>query len=383
LLDVVQLSTPPSTWSTAGVEEEDAPSVEEGRRTMAQLPHRISLQLDRASQDTLYCIHPGKAYAIEIPWLAVVADHLLTATERDENRSELMPALPAPRVEELLESLPGIVDGVAVGDALCDSALIVVMADGSQACLRHGTVQSVQGVVTPVAASASASGNKIFSGGVEAQIQRTYGPALKGPRALKLPVPSGSSDPSSGQRVLTESVAELRSVHVEYIYEAHHDLMERLEQIKGEVRSQCERAQRLASMAAEVGAAGDRLAAGIKRASWMADNLSRRHHLLAELHWALPRPRSAAELAFMRDELPAMEDAARRLGEEVAAVWGRAESLKRERDTSSSHKVLDVSALRVPPPQLRRIRELLTEHDRAIGMAQETVAFLESLLYEA
>ena len=124
----------------------------------------------------------------------------------------------------------------------------------------------------------------------------------------------------------------------------------------------------------------------------MSENISRRLHLLAELHWALPRPASAAEVAFKREELPAMEEAARRLGSEVTSVAGRVAALQRGLKPLSSTATVagrvgkgtstgGTSSL--PHSQLRQVRELLAEHDSAIRLAKQQAAALQDALMNA
>lgn len=366
-------------------------SVDVDLASAGEASRRIGLCLDRAQYDTFYALTPTSAYAIELPWLPIVADTVAEAAEGNGAGSGLADVLPRPKVESLVcDTRFGVLDGAAVGDALCDAALVVLHGDGSRECVRprHAVALITAGDGADAAAVAVAAEQRAKAD-AEAHVKRAYADALKGPRPAKLPVPSGEGAATpSGQRVLVEAVAELRSAHVEFAHQAHHDLMERLDQVCSEVEAQQERAQRASALADQVDASSERLAAGLKRVAWLADNLSRRMHLLAELHWALPRPRSQAEVAFLREELPAMEEAAKRMGEEVAAASARAAALRRQCASlggsggggGSSGGSWDAS---VPPSQLRKVREMLAEHERAIGVAKQQMEALKHAIMAA
>jgi hypothetical protein len=363
---------------------------------------RVSLQLDLSSEDTFYSVYPGQAYAIFLPWLPVLADYLTTTAFDGPSSSgnRLPDALPSARAEELDGPAVGAVAAAAVGDALCSSALLVLYNDGTSKCLRSTGVSTssastittttttsttTNALVTMTTTAPSAAKDKIDRD-TEAQIERIYGELLSHTTQSTIPrIGSAQLGTPSGTRALADAIATLRSRHVEFAHRAHHDLAERLEQLKYEVQGQEERSERIAALAEQAETQRGKLKAGVERSAWMASNISRRLHLLAELHWALPRPASAAEVAFKKEELPAMEDAARRLGSDVTSVAGRVAALQRGMKPISSAvaAVGSGKASSLPHSQLRQVRELLSEHDRAIRMAKQRAAALEEALVNA
>jgi len=366
---------------------------------------RVSLQLELSSSDTFFSVYPGQAYSVSLPWLPVLADYLTTiALDGPPVRSRLPDALPSARAEELdgPAAAVGAVAATAVGDALCSSALLVLYNDGSTKCLRPSGFSStstdtaagtITGSATPSAAAAAAAAakNKVDRD-TEAQIQRIYGEILHHNIQNVVPrVGSAQLSTPAGARALADAIAALRSCHVEFAHQAHHDLAERLEQLKFEVQAQEERFERIAALAQQAETQRGKLKSGVERTIWMANNIKRRLHLLAELHWALPRPASAAEVAFKKEELPAMEEAARTLGSEVTSVAGRVTALQRGMKTISSAAATNATADKrfiaggspLPSSQLRQVRELLSEHDKAIRVAKQQAATLQDALVNA
>jgi nuclear pore complex protein Nup88 len=435
LIDIIQLSPPhlngqfddDSDIDDGGVDNANTLNFggRNGNSSSARTPgsRRVSLHLDLSSSDTFFSIYPGQAYSISLPWLSVLADYLTTITtitttttaagaldgsRSGKNASPLPDALPSARAEELQDGPAGAPVGalaaVAVGDALCSSALLVLYNDGSTKCLRpRGAYVSSAGTSNTAAAGGGGGGGTIATTNsttpskdkidqdTEAQIQRIYGEVLNhNIQNINIPrVGSAQLGTPTGTRALADAIAALRSCHVEFVHRAHHDLAERLEQLKSEVQAQEDRAERIAALVQQAETQRGKLKAGVERSRWMASNINRRLHLLAELHWALPRPASGAEVAFKKEELPAMEEAARRLGGEVMSVAGRVAALQRGMKPISSAAAAKVTAnsgrsgASLPHSQLRQVRELLSEHDRAIRLAKQQAAALEDALMNA
>jgi nuclear pore complex protein Nup88 len=363
---------------------------------------RVSLQLDLSSSDTFFSVYPGQTYSVSLPWLPVVADYLITLTLEGSFSSVgsgLPDALPSARAEELdgPAAAVGAVAATAVGDALCSSALLMLYNDGSIKCVRpcgfsSTSIDTASSSTTPSAAAAAAAAKGKVDRDTEAQIQRIYGEVLNHNVQNAIPrVGSAQLDTPAGARALADAVAALRSCHVEFAHQAHHDLAERLEQLKSEVQTQEERFERISALAQQAETQRGKLKAGVERTIWMAINIKRRLHLLAELHWALPRPASVAEVMFKKEELPAMEEAARTLGSEVTSVAGRVAALQRGMKSISSAAPTNASAGKIstdgggslPHSQLRQVRELLSEHDKAIRVAKQRAATLQDGLVNA
>ncbi|KAG7667001.1 hypothetical protein Ndes2526B_g04509 [Nannochloris sp. 'desiccata'] len=368
---------------------------------------RVSLKLDLSSPDTFFSVYPGQAYSVSLPWLPVVADYLTTIAldgASGGSGSRLPDALPSARAEELdgPDAAVGAAAATAVGDALCSSALLVLYNDGSTKCLRPcgfsstsintAAAGTMTGSTTPPAAAAGTAAKIKIDRDTEAQVQRIYGELLNHNIQNGIPrVGSAQLGTPGGTRALADAIAALRSCHVEFAHQAHDDLAERLEQLKFEVQAQGERSERIAALAQQAQTQQGKLKAGVERSIWMANNIRRRLHLLAELHWALPRPASAAEVAFKKEELPAMEEAARMLGSEVASVTGRVSALQRGMKSISSAAANNASDGKrytggggsLPHSQLRQVRELLSEHDKAIRVAKQQAATLQDALVNA
>lgn len=127
------------------------------------------------------------------------------------------------------------------------------------------------------------------------------------------------------------------------------------------------------------------------------ENLGERLRLLAELHWALPRPTSRAEQRFASEQLPAFEAAAAALEEDARALRARGSSLQRKL-RSMGEAAAGAAALRggggataglagasaaLPPHQLRRVREALAEQEAQIGANQQRLEVLEEAVAAA
>lgn len=389
LIDLISLRPP-----LAGLQLESDSDEEEnngdGRTARTPGSRRVSLHLDLSTADTLYCVFPGNAYAITLPWLPVLGDYFSSADSgRDSgsNRGGLVDTLPSSRAEELGSGSATAVSSVTVGDPLCSSALIVLYADGSVRCLRPQTSALPASGAAAAGEDASAAARSRADADIDAHIKRIYGDLFKEPSAGVIPKvgAAGGLGTPAGTKALAEAVAVLRRSHIEFAHRAHHDLAERLEQLKTEVEAQEDRSERVSALVQKTEEQREKLESGIKRAAWMAENISRRLHLLAELHWALPRPVSEAEVAFKREELPSMEEAARKLGSDVMAISGRVSSLQRAlKPMSAAVPPTGVAkGASVPHSQLRQVRELLAEHDRAIRAAKQQAAVLQEALAAA
>jgi hypothetical protein len=116
----------------------------------------------------------------------------------------------------------------------------------------------------------------------------------------------------------------------------------------------------------------------LRRAAQFQTNLTARLRLLAELHWATPRPPSDVDLAFRHSELPSMEASASKLWDDVAGLRARASELMRS--VRSVEQAAGEAGPQVPPAQLRRVRDALAEHDRAIRAAMRRVTELGDAL---
>jgi nuclear pore complex protein Nup88 len=156
---------------------------------------------------------------------------------------------------------------------------------------------------------------------------------------------------------------------------------QRAKQLQEEVGAQRRRLGAAESAAAAAAEAADALDARAERLLRLQRNLSERLRLLAELHWALPRPPSRAERAFAARQLPAAEEAAAALRDDAAALRARAAALRRRLrslgEAAAGAAALSGAAPAVPPHQLRRVREALAEQEAQIAANQQRLAVLE------
>ncbi len=367
LLDAVDVGAPPRGASEA--EPELAGAGGRGARH-----RRLALLADPAAPETLFAVHAGGAAVITLRWLPALAEALAGGGAPPA-------ALPPPAAERLCAAPPGVAAAAAVGDALCGSALVVLRADGSAACLRLARA--------PAAAAASggdaAAREAAAAAEDAARVEAAYGELRRGPAAPPPPAaPAGAGAPER-QRLLAERTAALRAAHVEYAYRAHHALSARRAALGGELEEQRARAGAAAAAAADAEERGRRGAARLARAAALQDNLAARLRLLAELHWALPQPASRAEAALRDEELPALEAAAARAEGAAADAAGRLAALRRQlRPLGEAAAAARPAADAAPPPaQLRRVREALCEHERAIRAAAAQVGALRAALATA
>ena len=217
LLDVIELGLGPPPGGLAAA----AAAGGEGNEGIAAgggSGSAVALLSDPAAAEGAYVIHPSAAYALRLPWLPVLADALAASSSRGGG-GRLPTALPPPEVRQLLacscsgggggpggsgswggaagggaaagRGAAGILGGVAVGDPLGGSALVVVAADGGPRWLRPRRPAAAAAPPPLLGAAAAGSSASARGGGgagassaadkeVEAQIERTYGDVLRG-----------------------------------------------------------------------------------------------------------------------------------------------------------------------------------------------------------
>jgi nuclear pore complex protein Nup88 len=162
-----------------------------------------------------------------------------------------------------------------------------------------------------------------------------------------------------------------------------------LKQLRGELDRQRQRLEAADEVAAAVEQAGGALEGKAARVAQLQGNLAERLRLLAELHWALPRPPSHAEQRFALEQLPAYEEAAALLEADAHALRARIASLHRRLRSvgqaaagsvaaSAGESVDGASTPSIPAHQLRRVREALGEQEAQIASNQQRLAVLEA-----
>ncbi|EFN60146.1 hypothetical protein CHLNCDRAFT_49671 [Chlorella variabilis] len=388
LLDVVNLSLPPPDGASAAAadEDDDGEVLAIGGGTSAA---SVALLPDAVAPEVLYAVHCSAAHAITLSWLPLLAGLL-----EEVGGARLPAALPQPAAELLMRSGAGVAAAAAVGDTLSGSALVVLEADGKPRCLRPHRADATAaaggagggGAASAAAASAPAGGSAAQRD-VEAQLATIYGDLRKGPKPCELPQAAAGRAAGAGnlegQRLLNEAAAALRASHVEFAHQAHQDLTERMRQLQAEIDGQRRRLEDAEAAAAAAEQAAAALDAKAARVQQFQGNLGERLRLLAELHWALPRPPSRAERRFADEQLPAFEAAATALEEDARALRTRVSLLQRKLrsvgQVAAGAAALGggTAAAVLPPHQLRRVREALAEQEQQIGANQQRLSVLE------
>lgn len=338
---------------------------------------RVSLSLNRATRDELYCIFPRLGvYVAALPWVSILTTLTLASHSGDE--CNIPDLLPAPRLQQILGFGESVASAVTVGDALCGNALVVLTCDGVGKLYGDSRLLSGRSVAGDLHASGIAKEQindelTFIEEDINKRMERVYGSIMNVPKlgdvqeSTKM-LKGGALLTSATVKVLADEVAKLRFGPVEHAHHAHHDLAERLNQLGVELEEQLRRIEQATEQVHRVKERQLQLHSELERRQWVMKNVSRRAQLLAELYWALPRPASVAEVAFQREELPSLEDAAAKLEREISSLSGRAAallSMKQKTQQDISWISADATSS-VTPQQLGRWREVLLEHDRAI-----------------
>lgn len=358
--------------------------------------YQVFLELDNSSSEVLYCTHPNRSYVISIPYLPIVAEYFqYVLGNNNEVQDDFPEVLPSPIVEELY-SRPhhGIVSTASVGDSLCGSGLLVLGDDNKGEFVRlPNSISSL--VSSPLdgievgtdSAKSDFTPEKVpYSPSTDAHIRKIYEEIISGPKSPQMNNTSPGESISS-EHILTDAITKLQQSHIEFAHMAHHDLMRRLTWLKEEVERQDKRSLHLADLVNKAEERGKSLQSRMLRGLWMSENIETRVQLLAELHWALPRPLSKSERVFEREELPEIERILKDLKNGVNAARMRVQDFKSHMSQDENGSKLKSATIKsaetsVSMQQLRRIRLALIEHDYAIRDARDTLGGLQSALRE-
>jgi nuclear pore complex protein Nup88 len=352
---------------------------------------RVSLSVNRATRDELYLIFPRLGvYVAALPWVSILTTLTLASHSGDE--CSVPDLLPAPGLRQVLGFGESVASAVTVGDALCGNALVVLTCDGVGKLYGDSSLQSGRSVAGDLHAKRIAKEQvndelTFIEEDINKRVERVYGSILKVPKfgdaqeSTKM-LKGGALLTSATIKLLADEVAKLRFGPIEHAHHAHHDLAERLNQLGVELEEQLRRIEQATEQVHRVKERQLQLHSELERRQWVMKNVSRRAQLLAELYWALPRPASIAEVAFQKEELPSLEDAAAKLEREISSLSGRAAALlsmkpKNQQDIS---RISSDATSSVTPQQLGRWREVLLEHDRAIREVKDKLHEMKSLV---
>lgn len=346
---------------------------------------RVVLHVNKSSRDELFCIFPRLGvYSATLPWISLLAA-LPLAQEDQRNalasgaESGIPDSLPAPRLRQVMGYGESVASAVTVGDALCGSALVILTCDGVGRLFSESGCSSLPngGLRRPGELSTEDQENDELSfieEDIKKRLDRVYGSIMKGGTTGNVLDSKSMAESSTLSlatvKLLADAVARLRFGPIEHAHHAHHDLAERLNQLAVELEEQLTRIEQVSDKVYRVKERQLQLHAEIERRQWVMKNVSRRAQLLAELYWALPRPRSAAETAFQKEELPSLEDVAAKLEREISSLSARAavllNNIPKDQQSSVGSGTWSTPTSSLTPQQLGRWREVMLEHDRAI-----------------
>lgn len=348
---------------------------------------RITFTADSEVEEMIYVIHSSVGIAlINVPWLTLVTAFI--CGDHD------LPAVLPPASSCLVYSGKSVVDAVAVGDRLSGSGVIALTSTGKHVELSKKDIRSCM-VSAPVEKNEStptfkSSSVESIEKDVADMVKIMYEDVLSGPTPLKLPAlpsPKGplSADNIQGQQYLSGCIAALRASHVEFIHRSHHDLTERLKAIKKEAEQQKVQLQSLQALVQRIGAASRSLDERAMHAGKLQDNIEQRLQLLAELHAAVPHPSSAAEKYLANVEFPRIESSIKSLESSTRMLKGRTAMVRAKHSPDSYHitgRRMHVP-IAVPPAQLRKVREALSQHGNGIETALRELTQLEKAVADA
>ena len=148
-----------------------------------------------------------------------------------------------------------------------------------------------------------------------------------------------------------------------------------------ELHDQLDTMKKLNSMHLEVERGKEKIESRKEEVIWMSNNIDDRVKLLAELHWAIPRPLSKAEKDFKSTELPLLESNSVSLAQEVSTLQSQATRL-RGTGIQQPMESMDGQAQSLPPGEMRKIREKLTENDESIRECCRKLEIIDKAIQE-
>lgn len=354
---------------------------------------RIGISLDTASPATLIVCQQQCIHSITLPWVSLLHSYSSSKLEIENGVAiapeiELPDVLPFPLVEEIvqLKDASPIISYALVGDKLSGSAVVMLQANGEYNLkrIKIGTSAKKATLDFNEDISTTEKLEEDVQQRIRDHITSVYNPILKGPLKIKKQAihASEAADSPHNYKVLVETIKELRSSHIEFCHKAHLVLKERVEFLESELQQQIKQAKKLQESTVHAESKGKKCDTLKEQAVLMAQNIEDRIKLLAELHWAVPRPPSDAEREFKAYQLPMLERNTAALAEEVSMLCAQAALLKKNAEDSNKRGWPMRAATQISPQQLRKIREMLMEHDEIIRNCCRKAEAIEARLHE-
>lgn len=303
------------------------------------------------------------AYAVTFPWISSITEYL-SSDHIPDKTPQLPDVLPLPKVSEVLKIAEGdspVVSYALLGDKLSGTALLGIQSNGSYALKKVATSNiASKDHLKEEDDFLQQSKQKLLD-----HVHEMYDPITTVPTmARRHPFDTTApADTPENFKSFVESIGDLRSNHVAYCHKAGHTIVKRIDYLKSEVAKQMDMVQDVSRILELTKKKQDSLKLRHDKAQWMNSNIEDRVKLLAELHWAAPRPQSEAEKQFQHHELPLLESSAAALAQEVEMIQSQATAIKNAKRLS---KVEESEQTNIQPHALRRLREILSEHDSLI-----------------
>lgn len=359
----------------------------------ARARRAISLSLDPSIDMTVVVIQQHYIHSITLPWIPIVKDYILATEARgfspDASQPEELPdVLPFPFVEEIkhidLKKSP-IISFSVIGDKLSGAAIVTLQSNGTFDIkrLKCGKASISRALEDEIDAGSVSTLEQTYDEKISEFINSIYGPVLKGPsktKTFKFNVSKPMESPEN-YRALIDSIQELRSTHIEFAHQVNHLVQERLAYLNDELHDQLDTMKKLNSMHLEVERGKEKIESRKEEVIWMSNNIDDRVKLLAELHWAIPRPLSKAEKDFKSTELPLLESNSVSLAQEVSTLQSQATRL-RGTGIQQPMESMDGQAQSLPPGEMRKIREKLTENDESIRECCRKLEIIDKAIQE-
>ena len=332
--------------------------------------HAVDIFRDSANPVAFVIAQQMNAYVVTFPWISSIAEHLSSET--------ILPdVLPLPKVSEIMKvgrHCP-VVSHMLLGDKLSGTALLSIQSNGSHEL--HRVARS-----TKVSQSQDGQEDDFYRQSkqrVADHIHAMYDAITEAPVLPKKHsfTPSAAATTPENYKSFVESIGDLRKVHVAYCHTAAHTIRTRIDTLKLQVGEQFGMVEAVSQLLSQVQKKQEELKFRYDKAKWMNSNIEDRVKLLAELHWAAPRPQSVAERNFQHQELPLLESSVAALAQEVDMIQSQATAIQ---NAKMPPKEREPEKYTIPPHALRRVREIVSEHDSLIRESSIKLHHIEHFL---
>lgn len=332
--------------------------------------HAVDIFRDSANPVAFVIAQQMNAYVVTFPWITPVAEYL--------SCDNVLPdVLPLPKVSEIIKVARHcpVVSHVLLGDKLSGTALLSIQSNGSHQLHRIARSTRVSQLENPQEDDFYRQSKQRVADHIHAVYDAiTTAPVLPKEHPF---TPSAAATTPENYKSFVESIGDLRNVHVAYCHTAAHTIRTRIDALKSQVGEQFGMMEVISQLLSRVQKKQDELKFRYDKAKWMNSNIEDRVKLLAELHWAAPRPQSDAERNFQHQELPLLESSVAALAQEVDMVQSQVISIK---NSKMPPKEREPEKYTIPPHALRRVREIVSEHDSLIRESSIKLHHIEHFL---